>query len=70
MKQATKEVEAEQLRGCTKAAVLKNDPDCPDLLCCSIYDQKPVHMMSTVAECMDWDENKSFGQERWEDMCR
>jgi hypothetical protein len=42
--------------GCTKAAVLRNDPVCPHLICCSIYDNKPVHIMSTVAECVEWDE--------------
>ena len=44
------------VRGRTKAAALRNDPDCPDLICCSIYDTKPVHIMSTVAECVEWDE--------------
>jgi hypothetical protein len=44
------------VRGRTKAAVLRNDPDCPDLICCSVYDTKPVHIMSTVAECVEWDE--------------
>ena len=36
--------------------MLKDDPDCPDLICCSVYDLKPVYLMSTVAECIEWDE--------------
>jgi hypothetical protein len=47
---------AEKLRGTTKAAVLRNDPTCPSLICCSVYDTKPVHLMSTVSECVQWDQ--------------
>ena len=27
-----------------------------DSLCCSVYDTKPIHIMSTVAEYIEWDE--------------
>jgi hypothetical protein len=40
---------AEAQRGKTLCALLTDDPTCPDLLCCSVYDTKPVHMMSTCA---------------------
>jgi hypothetical protein len=56
MKPATTDSEADKIRGCTKAAVLRNDLDCPDLVCCSVYDQKLVHLMSTVVDCIDWEE--------------
>jgi hypothetical protein len=39
------EKKAEQQRGKTICAVLKDDPTCPDLLVCSVYDTKPVHIM-------------------------
>jgi hypothetical protein len=45
---------ANRLRGKTIAAVLKDDDKCPDLLCVSLYDTKPVHLLSTVAETIDW----------------
>jgi hypothetical protein len=42
------------VRGTVKAAMLKGDKDCPDLLAVSIYDTKPVHFISMVAEKIDW----------------
>jgi hypothetical protein len=50
------EAEALKIRNRTKAAVLRGDLDCPDLIYCSVYDQGPVHMMSTVAETIEWDQ--------------
>ena len=49
---------ANQNRGTTKAAILKDSTECPDLIVCSVYDTKPVHMMSTVAEMVEWIEKK------------
>jgi hypothetical protein len=46
--------QAEQLRGTTKAARLTDSQTCPDLLAASVYDTKPVHMLSTVSECVEW----------------
>jgi len=46
--------EAMKLRGRTAAARLLNSIDCPDLFACSVYDTKPVHMLSTVEESMYW----------------
>jgi hypothetical protein len=46
--------EAQKVRGCTAAARLVNSSDCPDLFAISVYDTKPVHMLSTVKESMYW----------------
>eukprot|EP00547_Thalassionema_nitzschioides_P014673 CAMPEP_0194238244 /NCGR_PEP_ID=MMETSP0158-20130606/5025_1 /TAXON_ID=33649 /ORGANISM="Thalassionema nitzschioides, Strain L26-B" /LENGTH=863 /DNA_ID=CAMNT_0038972445 /DNA_START=101 /DNA_END=2689 /DNA_ORIENTATION=- len=43
-----------EVRGTVKAAVLKNDPDCPDLIASSVYDSKPVHYLSMVATDIRW----------------
>jgi hypothetical protein len=45
---------AESLRGTTRAARLHNSDQCPDLFAVSVYDTKPVHILSTVAECVEW----------------
>jgi hypothetical protein len=45
---------AEKLRGTTKAARLDNLPGCPDMLAVSTYDTKPVHILSTAAESVEW----------------
>ena len=45
---------AELIKGTTMAAVLKNSVDTPDMLAVSVYDTKPVHLMSTVGECVEW----------------
>jgi len=47
-----------QLFGTTKAAVLKNCPDCPDLIACSIYDTKPVHILSSSATSIEFIQKK------------
>ena len=37
-----------------KAAVLRGDNECPDLVAIMFYDSKPVHFLSTVAESIEW----------------
>ncbi len=46
--------EAQKLRGRTAAAMLVNSHECPDLCACSVYDTKPVHMLSMVEENLSW----------------
>lgn len=41
-------------RGTINAAVLEGDKDCPQLVSMSIYDTKPVHFISLVAESVQW----------------
>jgi hypothetical protein len=38
------------VRGTTKAAVLEGDPECPNIVAFSVYDQKPVNFLSTCIE--------------------
>ena len=45
---------AEARRGESKCAVYMDDPDCPNLVCVSVYDTKPVHILSTIATHVDW----------------
>ena len=49
---------ADALKGTTKAAILKNSADTPDMIAVSVYDNKPVHLMSTVCEKVEWVEKK------------
>ena len=45
---------AEQLHDRTMAARLLHHTTCPDLLAASMYDTNPMHILSTVAECVKW----------------
>ena len=45
---------AESLRGTTKAARLHNYDVCLDLFAVSVYDTKPVHILSRAADCVEW----------------
>ena len=45
---------AEALKGTTTAARLINSTDSPDLLAICVYDNKPVHLLSMVAESVEW----------------
>ena len=47
-------VQAMMLRGMTKGERLKNSIECPDLLAISVYDTKPVHVMSMCSESVEW----------------
>jgi hypothetical protein len=43
-----------RVRGTVKAAILKGDPDCPDLVATSVYDTKPVHFLSMSCSSIRW----------------
>jgi hypothetical protein len=45
---------AEKLKGKTLAAVLKISLETLDMLAVSVYDNKPVHMLSTMSESIEW----------------
>ena len=37
-----------------KAGVIEGDPNCSGLVCCSIYDTKPVHFLTMASEEIKW----------------
>ena len=49
---------AEALKGTTTAARLLHMKECPDLLAVCVYDNKPVHLLSMVAESVKWNVKK------------
>ena len=42
-----------------KAAVLRGDENCPNLIAASVYDTKPVHYLSMVSDVVRWVEKVS-----------
>jgi hypothetical protein len=46
--------QVQQVRGTVKAAVLKGDPDCPNLVAVSVYNTKPVHFLSMNCQSIQW----------------
>jgi hypothetical protein len=55
-----------RVRGTVKVAVLRGDLKCPDLLCVSVYDTKPVNFLSMSADSVRWirKERKAFNPDR------
>ena len=51
------EVLANLAQGTTKAAVLKGDSNCENLVAFSVYDSKPVHFLTMVADRQVWEKN-------------
>ena len=43
-----------EVRGTTKAEILKGDPKCPDLIVTSVYGTKPVHYLRISSEELKW----------------
>jgi hypothetical protein len=58
-------MKSKKLRVTTKAAVLKGDPDCKDILVVSFYDSKLVYFLSMIHEEIKWIQNtkKVFSKE-------
>ena len=46
--------EIRAVRGTVKSTVHVGDPDVPNLVAVSYYDQKPVHFLSTICESIHW----------------
>ena len=42
------------VQGTVKAAALQGDPEVPNLLDVSYYDQKPLHFLSTICKKIKW----------------
>lgn len=47
-------IQQRQVRGTVKAALLEGDPKCPGLVATSIYDVKPVNMLSMYCSSLKW----------------
>ena len=43
-----------RVRGMTMAAVLTDNPECPNLVAFSVYDMKPVHFLSMACTGLKW----------------
>ena len=57
----TEETKVEKRRaaiGTTIAAILTGDSGLKDLVCVSVYDQKPVYFLSTITETIEWVEKE------------
>ena len=52
--EVTKKDEVALARGTLKLAQLQDDPEMPNLICSSLYDQKPFYMVSTGQEIISW----------------
>ena len=52
--EVTRKDEVALARGTLKLAQLQDDPEMPNLICSSLYDQKPFYMMSTGQEIISW----------------
>jgi len=50
----------EAARSTVKAAVLKGDPGCPNVVAYSVYDTKPVHVVSTACTNLKWREREKL----------
>jgi hypothetical protein len=61
-----KNLAQDELRwGTTKAARMKDCRECPDLLAASVYDTKPVHLLLTALNCVEWNVTQKISVE-WE----
>jgi hypothetical protein len=58
MEKATTKATLEAVKGTTKAAVMTGDPDCPNLLCVTVYDNVPVRFITTAHEQITWERHQ------------
>jgi hypothetical protein len=63
------EKKAALVRGTTKAAVLENDPQCPNVVAFSVYDTKPVHILTTSVTSLRWIEKQRKVYDPQEGQC-
>jgi Transposase IS4 len=55
--EVTNKNDVKYVRGTVKAAVLKGDDDCPNMIALSVYDSKPVYFLSMIHDRIEWVEN-------------
>ena len=48
------------MRGNGKAAVVQDDPECPELVASSVYDSRPVHLLSMGCNEIKWIEKTKY----------
>ena len=53
-KEESRKVEQERVRHTVKAAVVKGDSVCSDLVCVSLYDTKPVYILTNACDEIKW----------------
>ena len=56
--EVSKKKDLEEVRHTVKAAVLKGDEVCKDLLSVSLYDTKPVYFLTNATETLEWTQKK------------
>ena len=64
-KEVTRKADLEKVRHTVKVARLKGDSVCKDLVCISIYDSKPVYILTNVCNEVKWVEKK---KKVWDDV--
>ncbi len=57
-KEVTRKTDLERVRHTVRVAVLKNDSVCKNLVCISLYDSKPVYLLSNACPEVKWIEKK------------
>ena len=55
-KKSNEKMTSLRVRGTLKAATLHGDQSIPGLVCVSVYDSKPVYVMSNACTKIEWTE--------------
>ena len=63
-KEVTRKADLEKVRNTVKVARLKGDSVCKDLVCVSLYDSKPVYILTNACHEVKWIEKK---KKVWDD---